>query len=165
MARSSACYSPCQNLYNSKNKLAGRTPTEGCDRRTPALTATCAPTPAALSVVALFAASGFANSSVVRYSEDDLQQIFRAVLDSRPSAPVLALVVAAAPYSEGPRERPLKAWFPDIYRGKTHLECYNFFQQCKDHFAIAGTTGPNRVSICGYLLKKYRSVLMAAIPA
>ncbi len=25
------------------------------------------------------------------------------------------------------------------------MECYNFCQQCEDHFATCGTTGPNRI--------------------
>ena len=125
MAQSSACRSPRQNLHNGKDKLGGRTPTEGSDRRTLAPTASRAPTPAVTPIVAQLATSGSANSSVVRYLEDDLQRILRTVLDSRPLALVPA--PAAAPHYEGPRERPLKARFPDIYWGKTHLECYNFF--------------------------------------
>ena len=47
--------------------------------------------------------------------------------------------------TEGPRERLLKARFSDIYRGDNHMACYNFCQQCKDHFATAGVKGPNRI--------------------
>ena len=151
IAQSSARHSPCQNPHDGKDELAGRTPTKGSDRRTSAPAASRASTPAVAPVVALLVASGSANSSVVRYLEDDLQRILRTVLDSRPLAPVPA--PAAALHYEGPRERPLKAWFPDIYWGKTHLECYNFFQQCKDHFAIAGATGSNRVPFAATFLK------------
>ena len=126
MARSSARCSPCQNSHDGKNELAGETPTKGSDRRTSAPAASRAPTPAIALVVALLAASGSADSSVIRYSEDDLQRILKTVLDFRPIAPIPAS--AAAPHYERPRERSLKAWFPDIYWGKTHLECYNFFQ-------------------------------------
>ena len=45
---------------------------------------------------------------------------------------------------QGPRERPLKARFPDLYFGKSHMECYYFCQECEDHFDTAGATGPNR---------------------
>ena len=152
MAWSSACCSPCQNPHNGKDKHDGRTPTKGSDCRTPAPTATRALTPAAAPVVASLAASGSADSSVVRYLEDDLQWIFRTVLDFRPPAPVPALVVAAVPHSEESRERPLKARFLDIYWGKTHLKCYNFFQQCKDHFATAGATSLNRVRFAAIFL-------------
>ena len=151
MARSSARRSPWQNPHDGKDELAGRTPTEGSDRRTPAPAASHAPTPAVITVVALLAASGSANSSVVRYSEDDLQRILRTVLDSRPLALVLA--PAAALHYEGPRKRPLEARFPDIYWGKTHLEYYNFFQQCENHFATAGAIGLNRVPFAATFLK------------
>ena len=153
MAQSSACRSPCQNSHNGEDELAGRTPTKGSDRRTPAPAASRAPTPAVVPVVTLFAASGSTDSSVVRYLEDDLQRILSTVLDSRPFTPILAPVVTAAPHYKGPRERPLKTWFPDIYQGKTHLEYYNFFQQCKDYFATAGATGSNRVPFAATFLK------------
>ena len=145
MVRSSVCRSPCQNPHDGKDKLGGRTSTEGSNRRTFAPVATRAPTPAAVPVVAPLAASGSADLSVVRYLKDDLQRILRTVLDFRPPTPVPAPVIADDPHSEGPCERPLKARFPDIYWGKTHLECYNFFQQCKDYFTTAGAMGPNRV--------------------
>lgn len=45
----------------------------------------------------------------------------------------------------GPRKRPLKAWFPDLYYGNSHLDCYRFCQQCKDYFETAGANGPNRI--------------------
>ena len=151
MAQSSARCSPCQNPHDGKDKLAGGNPTAGSDRHTPAPVALRAFTPAVAPVVAPLAASGFANSSVVRYLEDNLKWILRTVLDSRPLAPVPA--PAAVPHYEGPCKRPLKARFPDIYWDKTHLECYNFFQQCKDHFISADATGLNRVPFAATFLK------------
>ena len=151
MAQSSARCSPRQNLYDGKDELAGGNPTEGIDHRSPAPAASLASTLAVAPVVAPLAASGSVNSSVVRYLEDDLQRILRTVLDSRPLAPIPA--PAAAPHYEGLRERPLKAWFLDIYHGKTHLECYNFFQECKDHFATAVATGSNRVTFAATFLR------------
>ena len=127
MAQFSARCSPCQNPYKNENKLAGGTPTEGSNHNTPATAATRAPTPGVAPVVAPLAASGSADSSVVRYSEDDFQRILRTVFDSRPPAPVSALVVAAAPHYKGLRKQALKVRFLDIYWDKTHLECYNFF--------------------------------------
>ena len=150
---SSACRSLCQNPYDGKDELAGGTPTDCSNRRTPAPVATCAFTSAAAIVLAPLIASGSADSFAVRYSEDDLQLIVKTVLDFRPSALVPAPVVVSAPHYKGSRERPLKAWFPDIFRGKTHLECYNFFQQCKDHFVTVGGTRPNRVPFAATFLK------------
>ena len=153
MAQSSARCSPCQNPHDGKDKLAGGNPTAGSDRHTPAPVALRAFTPAVAPVVAPLAASGSADSSVVRYLEDDLQRIFRIVLDFKLPATVPAPVIAAAPHYESPHKRPPKAWFPDIYWDKTHLKCYNFFQQCKDYFANAGATSPNRVPFTAIFLK------------
>ena len=83
-------------------------------------------------------------SSVAQYLEDDLQRIFKTILDFRRPAPLLALSLALQQYKD-PCKKPLKARFPDIYWDKTHLECYNFFQQWKDHFTTAGAKGQNRV--------------------
>ena len=52
MARSFTSCSPCQNLHDSKNELAGGTPIKGNNRCTPAFTATHALTPAVIPVVA-----------------------------------------------------------------------------------------------------------------
>ena len=78
---------------------------------------------------------------VAKYIEEDLQKILRTVLEAR------------APPSDGPREKPLKARSPDVYRGKSHMECYNFCQQCEDHFATAGAKGPNRILFAAFFLR------------
>ena len=153
IAQSFACCSPCQNPHNGKDELAGGILTKGSNCRTPAPAGTFASTPAIAPVVALLVTSGSADSSVVKYLKKDLQRIFRTVLDFRPLPPVPALVVAVTPHYEGSLKQSLKAWFPDIYWGKTHLECYDFFQQCKDHFATAGATGLNRVQFPAMFLK------------
>ena len=52
--------------------------------------------------------------------------------------------------NQGPRqplmehERPLKAKVLELYYGKSHIDCYYFCQQCKDHFEIAGAIGANQ---------------------
>ena len=51
---------------------------------------------------------------VDKYIEEDLQRILRTVLEAR------------APPSDGSHEKPLKARSPDVYHGKSHIECYNF---------------------------------------
>ena len=153
MAQSSTHHSLCQNPHDGKDKLAGGTSTKGSNHCTPTPAATRALTPVTILVVALLAASGSADFSEVRYLEDNLQRILRTVLDSRPPAPVPAPVVDATPHSEGLCERLLKAWFSNIYWGKTHLKCYNFFQQCKDHFATTGVTGLNQVLFAATFLK------------
>ena len=81
-----------------------------------------------------------AESPVAKYTEEDLQKILRTALE------------AQAPPSDGPREKPLKARLPDVYRSKSHMEYYNFCRQCEDHFAIAGAKGPNRIPFAACFL-------------
>ena len=70
---------------------------------------------------------------VAKYTEKDLQKILKTVLEAR------------TPPFDGVCEKPFKARLPDVYRGKSHIKCYNFCQQCEDHFATAGAKGPNRI--------------------
>ena len=79
--------------------------------------------------------------SVPKYIDKDLQKILRTVLEAR-----------ASPF-DGIREKLLKARLPDVYRGKFHMECYNFCQQCEDHFATAGAKGPNRIPFAASFLR------------
>ena len=44
-----------------------------------------------------------------------------------------------------PQKQPLKARFPNLYYGNSHMDCYYFCQKCVDHFETAGATGPNRI--------------------
>ena len=69
-----------------------------------------------------------ADTSIPKYSEDDLQRIFKTVLEARAPVPVSAPAPALVPapvVSEMPQEK-LKARFPDVYCGKSHMDCYNF---------------------------------------
>ena len=82
-----------------------------------------------------------ADISIPKYFENDLQQIFKAVLEARALAlaPAPALVV-----SEVFREK-LKARSLDLYCGKFHIDCYNFCQQYENYFATARATGSTRI--------------------
>ena len=40
-------------------------------------------------------------------------------------------------------EQYLKAKVLDMYYGKLHMNCYHFYQQCKDHFETIQTIGAN----------------------
>ncbi len=46
--------------------------------------------------------------------------------------------------SKGGSGAKLKAKTPDVYRNRSHMECYNFCQQCEEHFATCGAIRPNR---------------------
>ena len=55
---------------------------------------------------------------------------------------------------KGPQEGQLKARFPDLYYGKSHMKCYHFGQQCKDHFDTAGAIRSNRTLFATFFLCK-----------
>ena len=76
------------------------------------------------------------------YTQEDLQRITKLCMDS----------FLQGNRQEGPREGQLKARFPDLYYGKSHMECYHFCQQCKDHFDTAGATGSNRTPFAASFL-------------
>ena len=139
MARPLARCSPCQNSPpTDKDKPAGPAPIESSDSYTPAPAISRAPTPAPPAAPAL---SPSAVNSMVKYLEANLQRIFRTVLETTPPAPALQPRV----FPDGPCERPLKPRFPELYCGKTHIECYNFIQLYKDHFTTIKAKEPNRV--------------------
>ena len=120
MAKPPARRSPCQNpLPTGKDKPAGLAPTEGSDIYTPAPAVSRAPIPALPAALALAPANV---DSTVRYSEADVQPIFRTVLETEPPAPAPQPLV----FPDGSCERPLKTSFSELYCGKTHMECYNF---------------------------------------
>ena len=104
--------------------------------------------PAGPSIKPLIANAPAATTSISKYSEDDLQRIFKTVLEAQIPAPAPVLAPAPVPVpapapivAKASREK-LKARFPDVYRGKSHMNCYNFCQQCEDYFATAGAMGP-----------------------
>ena len=75
---------------------------------------------------------------IAKYIKKDLYRILRTVLK------------AQALLSDGAHKKLLKAKSPDVYCGKSHMESYNFCQQCKDHFATAGAKGLNRICFAAF---------------
>ena len=51
-----------------------------------------------------------------------------------------------------PRKQSLKAQFPDLYYGNLHIDCYQFCQQCEDHFETGGPKKPNRIPFAALFL-------------
>ena len=81
----------------------------------------------------------FANSpptanNVPKYPEDDLQRILKAVLEAwapipaSAPAPAPAPVLAPAPIVAKAYRKKLKGHSQDLYRGKSHIDYYNFCQ-------------------------------------
>ena len=89
---------------------------------------------------------------MAKYLRDDLQQILRTILDFRPFAPLPVLI--PAPHYKGFHKTLLKVWFLYVYQNKSHIEYYNFFPHCKDHFAIADAIEPNQVPFAANFLKE-----------
>ena len=65
------------------------------------------------------------------------------------------MVFEARASSDGAHEKPLKAKSPDVYCGKSYMECYNICQQYEDHFATAGAKGSNRISFATSFLRDH----------
>ena len=86
-----------------------------------------------------------AATSIPKYSKKDLQGIFKSVLEAWAPAP--APVISKEPWEK------LKARSPDVYHGKSHMDYYNFCQQCEDYFATAGATGPTQIPFAASSLR------------
>ena len=95
----------------------------------------------ATALAPLFASA--AANTAAKYSAKDPQGILKIILEPR----------APASQPKSLCKRPLKVQAPDLYRGKTHLEYYNFYRQCKDHFVTAGALGLNCVLLAATFLK------------
>ena len=78
---------------------------------------------------------------IAMYTKKDLQKIFRTVFKA-----------GALPF-DGLCEKPLKARLPDVNCGKLYKECYNFCQQCEDHFATAGVKDLNHILFAAFFLR------------
>ena len=76
------------------------------------------------------------------YTKEDLQRITKLYMGS----------FLQENCQEGPRQIQLKVQFPDLYYGKSHIECYYFCQECKDHFDTAGATGSNHTPFATFFL-------------
>ena len=82
-----------------------------------------------------------------KYAKEDLQAMTKVCIDS------ILQAQAVRPEPASHREGQLKARFPNLYYGKSHMECYHFCQQCEDQFATAGATGSNRTPFTASFLR------------
>ena len=51
-----------------------------------------------------------------------------------------------------PRKQPLRARFPDFYYSNLYMDCYQFCQQCVDHFKTVGAKELNRTLFAALFL-------------
>ena len=78
--------------------------------------------------------------TAAKYTKKDLQKIFKIVIEAR-----------AFPLNRT-RKKSVKIRSPGVYCGKFHIECYNFYQQCKDYFATAGAKSYNHIPFATFFL-------------
>ncbi len=75
--------------------------------------------------------------NIVRYTQKDIDHSLQTFLQA----------------SKGGSGDILKAKILDVYRGKSHMECYNFCQQYEDHFATYIAIEPNRIPFAAFFLQ------------
>ena len=128
-----------------RNASGAPTDDSGTPKPTPAVSRVSTPAPA--QAPAFTSAPASVPGPPGRYTDEDLQKATKLALE---------LFVKGQEYgqlqaSSAPREQPLKARFPDLYYGNSHLDCYRFCQQCEDH--SAGANGPNRIPFAASFLR------------
>lgn len=97
--------------------------------------------------------SDLSPAPVAPSADENLFKLFmRAYLAARTTALTAAPGLASSP-DAGPRQRPLKARFSELYYRNSYMDCYRFCQQCKDHFDMAGATGTNRIPFAALFLQ------------
>ena len=137
MAGLCARHSLCRNfLLTGKDELASAAPTEGSSTPTPTPVVFRASTPA--SAIAPAVAPSLDNKL--------FKQFMKAYLEAQ--------VPGWKKIDPEPHKQRLKAQFPDLYYGNLHIDCYQFCQQCEDHFATAGTIEPNKISFAALFLHR-----------
>lgn len=113
------------------------------------------PSEAKLSIFVVFAAA----IDVLKYSEDDLQQILKAILEAQTPAPPLAPVSAPATPAE-PRKK-LKACSPDVYCGKSQNNATTSINNVKISLLLLELQGLLKSLLPG-LSSRTRSVFVAS---
>ncbi len=71
------------------------------------------------------------------YSQQDLDRIIQTFFQA----------------SKGESGDKIKAKTLDVYRSRSHIECYNFCHQCEDHFATCKASGPKRIPFAAFFLR------------
>ena len=108
----------------------------------------CNPTPGPELVPALNPAPVPAPTPAPPSSNELFRQFMKAYLESNQGP--------RPPPAE--RERSFKAKVPEVYYGKSHIDCDHFCQQCKDHFETAEAIGTNRTLFVAFFLRGSISV-------
>ena len=136
MARLSAHRSLCQNL-----------PPAGEDKLTNVLltksSGTVIPTPVVSRAPTLAPAT--APAATLSSDKELFKQFIKAYLEAQ--------VLGQTKVDSESYKQPLTARFPDFYYVNSHMDCYQFYQQCKDHFETAGAKRLNKIPFAASFLR------------
>ena len=136
MAVPHACRSLCRNFFfTGKDKLAGVASIEGGG------------TPISILIVSHALTFALATTPTIAPSLDNelFKQFIKAYLEAQ--------VPGQTEVDPKPCKQPLKAQFPDLYYSNLHINCYQFCQQCKDHFETAGAKWLNKILFAALFLR------------
>ena len=116
----------------------------GCSKPDELASDAAAPTHSNAGVVT--PVSALASTPVLKYTEEDLQKIEKYYMD---------LFIREKVQEQAPQDGELviEVRFPDLYFGKSHMECFEFCRQCEHHFDLAGVTGLNRTTVAASFLR------------
>ena len=135
MAGPCACRNTFLNLNpTSKYELTGASLTESSSIPTPTPVVTHAPIPALATTHA--AAGSLDNKLFKQFKKAYLE----AQVQSRPEV------------DPEPCKQLLYARFSDFYYGNSHMDCYQFCQQCEDYFKTTKAKGLNRIPFAALFL-------------
>ena len=128
MPRPLACPSPRRNPFSAnEDERAGAVPAEGNG------------TPTSTPVMSLARTPGPATGTATALSSDTelFKQFMKAYLEVQ--------VPSQTGVDSEPRKQSLKARFPDLYYGNSHMDCYWICQQWEEYFKTARAKGPKRI--------------------
>ena len=119
-----------------KDELARAAATEGSSTFKPTSIVSRAPTPAP------------ATTSVFAPSLDKklFKQFIKAYLETQ--------VLGQTEVDPEPHKKPFKARFPGLYYDNLHIGCYQFCQQCEDHFETTRAKKYNKIVIAALFLHR-----------
>ena len=83
-------------------------------------------------------------------TNDLFRQFMQAYIEDRHQP---AQAAASVKSREDVSDRSLKDRNPDLYYSNLHMECYYFYQQCKDNFETVGAKGHKHILFVATFLK------------
>lgn len=95
--------------------------------------------------------------SIAEYIKKNLKFIFKMVLETQASTP------ASLIFLEGLRKYFLKTWFLKVYTRENQIDCYNFCQQCEDHFTMVRAKNPNQIYFANSFLRDLSTFVISNI--